>query len=74
MQKPDRKLVVGNPAVIKKDISDEMIAWKSGGTKIYQQLPKECRETLIECDPLREIPENRPNQKTNFKPWKETKK
>ena len=74
MQIPDRKLVVGNPAIIKKDISDEMIAWKSGGTKIYQELPKECRDTLIECDPLRDIPENRPKQKINFKPWKETKK
>ena len=74
MKIPDRKLVVGNPAIIKGDISDEMIAWKSGGTKIYQQLPEDCYTTLRECEPLREIPAERPPQVTNFKPWKETKK
>ena len=74
MKIPNRKLVVGSPAIIKGDISDEMIAWKSGGTKIYQQLPEDCYNTLRECEPLREIPANRPSQITNFKPWKETKK
>ena len=74
MQIPNRKLVVGNPAIIKGDISDEMINWKSEGTKIYQQLPEDCYNTLEECEPLREIPNNRPPQTTNFKPWKETKK
>ena len=59
--------------MIKGDISDEMLAWKSDGTKIYQELPKECRDTLIECTPLRTTPEGRPPQKINFKPWKETK-
>ncbi len=72
MQIPNRKLVVGNPAVIKGDISDEMIAWKSNGTKIYQQLPEDCFNTLEECKPLREIPKDSPPQITNFKPWKET--
>ena len=70
MKIPNRKLVVGNPAIIKGDVSDEMIAWKSDGTKIYQELPKECRDTLIECNPLRTMPKNRQPQKTNFKPWK----
>jgi hypothetical protein len=51
-----------------------MITWKSGGTKIYQQLPEDCYNTLKKCDPLREIPADRPPQVTNFKPWKETKK
>ena len=72
MKIPNRKLVVGNPAIIKKDISDEMLVWKSGGTKIYQELPRECMEALKECKPLSEIPKNRPRQKINFKPWKET--
>ena len=65
---------VGSPAIIKGDISDEMIVWKSGGTKIYQQLPEDCYTTLRECEPLREIPKDRPPQTTNFIPWKETKK
>ncbi|MDP6853481.1 MAG: transferase hexapeptide repeat family protein [Candidatus Marinimicrobia bacterium] len=74
MQIPNRKLVVGNPAIIKGDVSDDMIAWKSNGTKIYQQLPEDCFNTLEECQPLRETPKDRPPQITHFKPWKETKK
>lgn len=74
MQIPIRKLVVGNPAIIKGDISDEMLDWKSTGTKIYQQLPEDCYNSLRECEPLREIQKDRPSQTTHFKPWKETKK
>ena len=74
MQIPIRKLVVGNPAIIKGDISDEMLDWKSTGTKIYQQLPEDCYDSLRECEPLREIQKDRPSQTTHFKPWKETKK
>ena len=39
MQIPARKVVVGNPAKIVKDVSDEMVAWKSEGTALYQALP-----------------------------------
>ena len=74
MKIPSRKLVVGNPAIIKGDISDEMINWKSGGTKIYQELPSQCRESLKECTPLTKIAKGRPKQIVNFKPWKKTKK
>ena len=73
MKIPNRKLVVGNPAIIKGDVSEDMITWKSGGTKIYQALPRECIETLKECEPLKEIPKGRPPPKINYKPWKETK-
>ena len=59
---PARSLVVGNPARIVKQVSDEMIAWKTEGTALYQKLPSELFETLTPCEPLREIPENRPNQ------------
>ena len=74
MKIPNRKLVVGNPAIIKGNVSEEMIKWKSNGTKIYQNLPKECMDTLRQCQSLKKIPEDRIIQKTNFKPWKETKK
>lgn len=56
---PKRKLIVGNPAKAIKDISDEMIAWKTKGTQLYQQLPAECHENLREVEPLREVPEYR---------------
>ena len=74
MKIENRKLVVGNPAIIKGSISDDMLAWKSGGTIIYQGLPRECINTLKECEPLREIQKGQPSQKINYKPWKETKK
>jgi carbonic anhydrase/acetyltransferase-like protein (isoleucine patch superfamily) len=51
---PPRSLVVGNPSKIIKQISDEMMAWKAEGTRLYQQLPKECFDTLKLCEPLRE--------------------
>ncbi len=54
---PKRSLVVGNPAKIIKQVSDEMIAWKTKGTQLYQQLPKDCHESLKEVKPLRDIPE-----------------
>ncbi|MEL6717742.1 MAG: transferase hexapeptide repeat family protein [Bacteroidota bacterium] len=68
---PPRSLVVGNPARIIKEVSDEMIAWKTKGTQLYQQLPKDCHESLRPCEPLREIPENRPSQEVLFKTWNE---
>ena len=72
MAVPEKKVVVGNPAKIVKDVSDEMIKWKAEGTKLYQQLPAECYATLKECDPLREIDPNRPKQQDIYKIWKET--
>ena len=74
MEIPDRKLVVGNPAKIIKDISDEMIDWKTQGTKLYQQLPQDCRDSLKPCEPLREIPKDRKKQKKDYFIWKEAKK
>jgi len=74
MQIPNRKVVVGNPAQIKGDVSDEMIAWKTQGTKLYQELPQECRELMRECEPLDKIEKNRKNQqKIIFDTWKNTK-
>ncbi|WP_339696037.1 transferase hexapeptide repeat family protein [uncultured Marixanthomonas sp.] len=64
---PKRKLIVGNPAKAIKDISDEMIDWKTAGTRLYQQLPTDCHESLKEVEPLREIPKNRPNQEDFYK-------
>ena len=69
-----RSLIVGNPAKKIKDVSDEMIDWKTEGTKLYQQLPQECFETLKKCDPLLEMEPNRPTASANYKTWKETNK
>ncbi|MEP1035290.1 transferase hexapeptide repeat family protein [Ekhidna sp.] len=68
-----RSLIVGNPAKKIKDVSDEMIAWKTEGTKLYQQLPKECYDTLKECEPLAKIEPDRPVASAAYKTWNETK-
>lgn len=69
-----RKLVVGNPAKEIKDLSDDMIEWKTKGTELYQHLPKELHETLKPCEPLREKEPDRPTQETMYKTWNEIKK
>lgn len=62
-----RQLIVGNPAKAIKEISDEMIAWKTKGTQLYQQLPADCHETMKAVEPLREIPKDRPIQEDFYK-------
>ena len=63
---PRRSLVVGNPAKIIKEVSDEMIAWKTKGTELYQQLPADCHESLREVEPLLEVPKDRPTQEAFY--------
>ena len=67
---PDRKVVVGNPAKIVKDVSDDMIAWKTRGTELYQQLPADCHASLRACEPLREAEQDRPEQQKTYDLWK----
>jgi len=70
---PARSLVVGNPGKIIKQVSDEMIAWKTKGTQLYQMLPRECYESLRDCDPLPELPADRPMQESLYNTWESLK-
>ena len=63
---PERSLVVGNPGKVIKQVSDEMLAWKTEGTKYYQKLPADCQNTLISCEALTEIEANRPMQQKDY--------
>lgn len=74
MEIPERKVVVGNPAKIIKDVTDDMLLWKTQGTKLYQQLPADCYSTLKPCEPLRRMPAYRPQQQDVYKTWQDTKK
>jgi len=67
----NRSLIVGNPAKKIKEVSDEMIHWKTEGTKLYQGLPKEMYEHWNPTEPLREIPADRPVQGNVYKRWNE---
>jgi carbonic anhydrase/acetyltransferase-like protein (isoleucine patch superfamily) len=69
----NRSLIVGNPAKKIKDVTDEMVTWKTEGTKLYQQLPKEMHEQWEVSEPLRTAPENVISQQPVYKTWNETK-
>lgn len=70
---PPRSLVVGNPGRIVKEVSDDMLEWKTKGTSLYQALPAELYESLEECEPLTELPADRPSQDKLFETWNRIK-
>jgi carbonic anhydrase/acetyltransferase-like protein (isoleucine patch superfamily) len=71
---PARTLMAGNPAVKIKDVSDEMINWKTEGTKLYQQLPEQMRALWKPCDPLPYNSQQTPTHSFHYKTWNESKK
>jgi phenylacetic acid degradation protein len=73
MQIPPRSVVVGNPARIVKEVSDEMLAWKTEGTALYQALPARLRKSLRPCEPLREMPAGRAQQEMSYRTWRESR-
>lgn len=68
-----RSLMAGNPAKLIKQVTDEMLSWKTKGTRLYQQLPSECFESLQPVEPLSELPPNRPQQDKLFETWAKIK-
>ncbi len=68
-----RKVIVGNPARVVKDVSDEMLAWKTEGTRLYQSLPAELHANLKPCEPLREVDKSRPPITARYATWSERK-
>ena len=69
----DRKVIVGNPGKIINDVTEEMISWKTEGTKIYQNLPLEFQKSLKVTKPLTETIEKTENYTYKYKTWKKTK-
>lgn len=74
---PPRSLVVGNPARVIREVSEEMLRWKTEGTAIYQALPREMHENWKPCEP--QLPgehQQAPPGETKeyeYRPWEETK-
>ncbi len=66
---PPRSVIAGNPAKIIRQVSNELITWKTQGTALYQQLPAEMIAHWQPCEPLREIPPDTPIQKKGYKPY-----
>ncbi len=68
---PARSLVVGNPGKIIKQVSDEMLAWKTEGTRLYQQLAGEMHNNWKATEPLEHLPNDRTQEDDPYKPWKQ---
>lgn len=71
---PPRSVYAGNPGKLIKEVSDEMLEWKTKGTKLYQMLPKDCYDSLKACMPLYEMPKDRPKQEALYETWEQIKK
>jgi phenylacetic acid degradation protein len=66
---PPRSLVVGVPAKVIRELSEEEIAWKQRGTETYQKLAIRSLQTMQPAEPLREVEANRPRlAPIDFKP------
>ena len=77
---PRRSVVAGNPAKILKEVSEEMLRWKTEGTALYQALPGEMRESWKECEARRNRGGGHEGRRgrgkrekwEEYRPWKET--
>jgi carbonic anhydrase/acetyltransferase-like protein (isoleucine patch superfamily) len=71
----NRSLIVGNPAKKIKIVTDEMMQWKTEGTKLYQSLPTQMHESWEVCTPITELPTVSPviENIANYKTWNESK-
>ena len=56
---PPRSLAAGMPAKVIRPLSDEEIAWKSDGTRTYQDLTRRSLATMTECAPLTAVEQHR---------------
>lgn len=72
MKIPPRSIIVGNPGKIVKQVSDEMLAWKTEGTELYQQLSVEMRKEWKPCEPEKDTEKTDISEiaDSEYKPWK----
>lgn len=71
---PRRSLVVGNPARVIRKVTDEMIEWKTEGTRLYQELPASLHATLKPCEPLLRPGKKHPDAGAAYKSWTKTRR
>jgi phenylacetic acid degradation protein len=69
---PNRSILVGNPAKIVSEVSDERLAWKTQGTKLYQNLAGEMQQDWHACEALTAIEKDRPSQEKLYEVFKKS--
>ena len=76
-QIPPRKVVVGSPAKVVRDVTDDMVSWKTEGTRLYQSLPARLHASLIACEPLRRIEDRQSMSdragREHYRTWHQTR-
>jgi phenylacetic acid degradation protein len=72
-QVPPRVLVAGVPARVVRELTEAEIAWKSNGTRVYQELAQRSRAELRECLPLAAVEPGRPVREGGSRPLSETR-
>jgi carbonic anhydrase/acetyltransferase-like protein (isoleucine patch superfamily) len=70
---PKRSLVVGNPAILKGQVSDAMLTHKSEGTALYKALPGDAHQHMKEVEALTAEPDNRIEDFPSFETWQDRK-
>lgn len=56
----ERQLLVGSPARVVRQVTDEDLYWKGLNTREYQALVGRCKASMQLCEPLTEPEPNRP--------------
>lgn len=59
-QVPANCIVAGTPAKVLRELKPEEIAWKSEGTKVYQELARRYLSSMLEVEPLAQVEPDRP--------------
>jgi phenylacetic acid degradation protein len=62
---PPRTLAIGSPATVSRALTDQELAWKANGTRVYQDLTRRCLATLRPAIPLPAPEPNRPHLPTD---------
>ena len=70
---PPRVLVAGVPARVVRELTETEIAWKSNGTRVYQELAQRSRAEMRECLPLAAVEPGRPVREAGSMPLSETR-
>jgi phenylacetic acid degradation protein len=65
---PRRTLVMGVPARVVRELTEDEIAWKALGTREYHELAVRCLASLQECAALTEVPSGRGGAPSPLRP------
>jgi phenylacetic acid degradation protein len=72
---PPRSLVIGNPAVVQRELNESELAWKIQATREYKKLTARCLESLQETRALPAVETDRPRFAiSGFKTLQESRK